>query len=55
MRLTYTTELTTETIRRRPALSAKEFVENGLGQDYEMKQIGMMKLRLIFHFANDII
>ncbi len=35
MRLTYTTELTTETIRRRPeVLSAKEFVENGLGQDY---------------------
>ncbi len=35
IRLSYTTELTTETIRRKPdVLSAKEFVENGLGQDY---------------------
>ncbi|MFW6289775.1 MAG: SusC/RagA family TonB-linked outer membrane protein [Mariniphaga sp.] len=35
MRLTYTSELSTETIRRKPdVLSAEEFVANGLGQDY---------------------
>lgn len=35
IRLAYTTELSTETIRRKPnVLSAKEFVENGLGKDH---------------------
>ena len=35
IRLTYTSELTTETIRRKPdVLSAKDFVANGLGQDF---------------------
>ena len=35
MRLTYTSELSTETIRKKPdVLSAEEFVKNGLGQDY---------------------
>ncbi len=34
IRLTYTGEFTTETIRRKPeVLSAQEFVENGLGKD----------------------
>ena len=35
IKLTYTSELTTETIRKKPeVLSAQDFVANGLGQDY---------------------